>query len=122
MFSKNKDVLRWMIERCGGDDAVGRRERQTRIRWHDRWIPYPFENGVGHLPKEVVVECVDGYVEAYVQRRLGTPCPPRFDEWILWRMGPGFAKHFMVPYNQKIWKCDLSRMSSSWVAGRVPEA
>ena len=122
MFSKNQDVMRWMIERCGGEASVLRRERQTRIRWHDRWIPYPFENGVGHLPKDAVVECLEGYVEAYVQRKLGVACPARFDEWILWRMGPGFAKHFMVPYNQKIWKCDLSQMSSTWVQGRVPEA
>lgn len=122
MFSKNKEVMRWMIDRCGGDAGVERRDRVTRIRWHDRFVPYPFENGVGHLPKEAIVECMEGYVEAYVQRRLGTPCPERFDQWIDWRMGAGFAKHFMVPYNQKIWKCDLSRMSSSWVAGRVPEA
>ncbi len=37
-------------------------------------------------------------------------------------MGDGFARHFMVPYNEKLWKCDLDRMSSGWVAGRVPEA
>jgi len=28
----------------------------------------------------------------------------------------------MVPYNEKIWKCDLRTMASDWVAGRVPEA
>jgi protoporphyrinogen oxidase len=123
MFSKKQDVMAWMIERCGGESAVTKRNRETRIRWHDRYVPYPFENGVGHLPKEVVVECMDGYIESYVQRRLGKPCPADFAQWIDWRMGPGFAKHFMVPYNQKIWKCaDLAQMSSSWVAGRVPEA
>jgi protoporphyrinogen oxidase len=37
-------------------------------------------------------------------------------------MGEGFAKHFMVPYNEKIWSCDLATMASDWVEGRVPEA
>lgn len=122
MFSKNKRVLDHMIAVTGGEDAVARTERKTRIRWHDRWVPYPFENGVGHLTKEAIVECMEGYIEAYVQRRMETPCPGNFADWIQWRMGAGFAKHFMVPYNEKIWSCDLGQMSSGWVAGRVPEA
>ena len=85
-------------------------------------MPYPFENGVGHLTKEATVDCMTGYVEAYVGRRTGAPCPENFGDWIQWRMGDGFARHFMVPYNNKIWKRDLSTMASDWVAGRVPEA
>ncbi len=122
MFSKNEKVLAYMKERSGGEEALHETVRQTKIRWHDRWVPYPFENGVGHLTKEAIVECMDGYIESYVQRRLGTPCPENFKDWIYWRMGDGFAKHFMVPYNEKIWECDLAEMSAGWVAGRVPEA
>ena len=122
LFSKNQDVLRWQLDRCGGEAGTQRTVRNTKIRWHDRWVPYPFENGVGHLTKEATVECMAGYVEAYVQRRLGTPCPANFGDWIQWRMGDGFARQFMVPYNEKIWKRDLRTMASDWVAGRVPEA
>jgi protoporphyrinogen oxidase len=122
LFSKERKVLDWQLERCGGPDAVVRSDRNTKIRWHDRWVPYPFENGVGHLTKEATVDCLAGYIEAFVQRRLGAPCPTNFHDWIQWRLGSGFARHFMVPYNEKIWKCDLRAMSSGWVAGRVPEA
>jgi protoporphyrinogen oxidase len=122
LFSKDRAVLDWMKERAGGEQRLVRKDRHTKIRWHDRWVPYPFENGVGHLPKETVVECLEGYLEAFMQRRLGTPCPPDFKGWIRWRMGHGFARHFMDPYNEKLWKCDLSAMASDWVAGRVPEA
>ena len=78
MFSKQKDVLDWMKARCGGDAGLVETERHTKIRWHDRWVPYPFENGVGHLTKEAIVDCMEGYIEAYVRRRLGEPCPERF--------------------------------------------
>lgn len=122
LFSKNQRALAWQKERAGGDAALCKIERQTRILWHDRFVPYPFENGVGHLTKEAIVDCLDGYIEAYVARQGGAPCPPTFKDWIDWRMGAGFARHFMVPYNEKIWSCDLRTMTSSWVAGRVPEA
>ena len=116
MDRRGNDFARSLLE------PLTETERQTKIRWHDRWVPYPFENGVGHLTKEAIVECMDGYIEAYVQRRLGVECPSNFGDWISWRMGAGFAEHFMVPYNEKIWSCDLATMSASWVAGRVPEA
>ncbi|MBX3464307.1 MAG: NAD(P)-binding protein [Planctomycetes bacterium] len=122
LFSKDRRVLDWQLARCGGEAGTVRTVRNTKIRWHDRWVPYPFENGVGHLTPEAIVECVAGYVEAYVGRRMGAPCPANFGDWIPWRMGEGFARHFMVPYNEKIWKCDLRTMASDWVAGRVPEA
>jgi protoporphyrinogen oxidase len=122
LFSKDKKVLDWQLARCGGEANTVRTVRNTKIRWHDRWVPYPFENGVGHLTKEAIVECLAGYVEAYALRRSGAPCPTNFGDWIDWRMGKGFARHFMVPYNEKIWKCDLRLMASDWVAGRVPEA
>lgn len=122
LFSKNKQVLDWQLARCGGEDGTVRTVRNTKIRWHDRWVPYPFENGVGHLTQEAIVDCLSGYIEAYAARRAGAPCPTNFADWIDWRMGKGFARHFMVPYNEKIWKCDLRTMASDWVAGRVPEA
>ena len=122
IFSKDQDVLQWQMDRCGGDAGTQKTVRNTKIRWHDRWVPYPFENGVGHLTKEATVDCMTGYIEAYVGRRGGAPCPENFGDWIQWRMGDGFARHFMVPYNNKIWKRDLTTMASDWVAGRVPEA
>jgi protoporphyrinogen oxidase len=122
LFSKDRTVLDWQLARCGGEAGTVRTVRNTKIRWHDRWVPYPFENGVGHLTKPAIVDCLAGYVEAYAKRRAGAPCPASFGDWIEWRMGGGFARHFMVPYNEKIWKCDLRSMASDWVAGRVPEA
>ncbi|MHC4851575.1 MAG: protoporphyrinogen/coproporphyrinogen oxidase [Planctomycetota bacterium] len=122
LYSKREEILDWQIERVGGPGAVVTKERRTKIRWHDRWVPYPFENGVGHLSQEAIVDCMEGYLEAHVARRLGKPCPENFKDWIEWRMGSGFAHHFMLPYNEKVWKCDLTEMASSWVAGRVPEA
>jgi protoporphyrinogen oxidase len=72
---KDKPVLDWQLQRCGGEAGTVRTVRNTKIRWHDRWVPYPFENGVGHLTKEAIVDCIDGYVEAYVAASSGEPCP-----------------------------------------------
>lgn len=122
IYSKNEDILAEQKLLCKDYGGVVENLRNTKIRYKDTWIPYPFENGVGYLPTEAKVECLSGYVEAALLRQSGATKPTNFGEWIVWRMGKGFAKHFMVPYNEKIWKTDLNLMSIDWVDGRVPEA
>ena len=47
--------------------------------------------------------------------------PPRnFKEFIYKVWGAGIAKHFAVPYNEKLWAVPLEEMETSWLGGRVP--
>ncbi len=46
--------------------------------------------------------------------------PRNFEEFIYKVWGAGIAKHFAIPYNQKIWAVPLTEMETSWLGGRVP--
>ena len=123
LYSKDAAARDWMVACTGGPEAFVETERQTRIRFGDRWVHYPFENGLCDLPAEVNRECIEGYIAAWKAREdSGSEAPGDFDAWVRWRFGEGIHRHFMRPYNEKIWKRDLSELGSSWVAGRVPEA
>jgi len=123
LFSKDADAMQWMKDEAGGDDAFVERDRNTKIRFEDRWVHYPFENGIGDLPKDANFDCLKGYVEAWHARKMtGSEAPADFKNWIRWRFGDGIADHFMDPYNEKIWKRPLEQITSDWVAGRVPDA
>ena len=74
-------------------------------------------------------ECrADGHVEGTVtpvQQASAVPGresrePENFEEFIYKVWGAGIAKHFAIPYNQKIWAVPLSEMETSWLGGRVP--
>jgi protoporphyrinogen oxidase len=121
LFSKNNQIMDWMKDRVGRENLV-ETQRQTRILWHDRYVPYPFENGIGSLTPKARFDCLHGYLKAVEKRKEGVSCPQNFRDWIFWKMGDGLAKHFMLPYNEKIWECPLEEMDASWVAGRVPDA
>jgi protoporphyrinogen oxidase len=123
LYSKDEPAMTWMKECAGGEDAFVKRNRNTRIRFEDRWVHYPFENGLGDLPPQANFECISGYVKAWHERHMnGSTAPADFAGWIQWRFGDGIAEHFMTPYNEKIWKRDLAQITSDWVAGRVPDA
>ncbi len=123
LYSKDAQAMSWMKACAGGEEGFVQRDRNTKIRFEDRWVHYPFENGLGDLPPEASFDCLKGYVESWHERRAHpSEAPEEFDAWVRWRFGEGIATHFMDPYNEKVWKRDLSSLSSDWVAGRVPDA
>ena len=123
LYSKDVEIMSWMKEESGGAAAHVERDRNTKIRFDDRWVHYPFENGLGDLPDGPKFDCLQGYVKAWHEReKSGSKAPADFASWVRWRFGDGIAEHFMDPYNEKIWKRPLDQISSSWVAGRVPDA
>ncbi len=123
LYSKDAAAMRWMKDAAGGDTAFVAKERRTKIRFGDRWVHYPFENGLSDLPAQANFDCLKGYIEAWHKRQMdGSSAPDAFGAWVRWRFGEGIARHFMDPYNRKVWKREPDQLSSDWVAGRVPDA
>lgn len=77
-------------------------------------LEYPFEIGIKDLPLQEKLECVYGYLHA----RRPKNCLNLLD-WIKSFSGPGIARHFMLPYNKKIWNCELSQISRSLVSSKI---
>jgi protoporphyrinogen oxidase len=92
-------------------------DRECWVRMFDRWVPYPFQNNIRHLPKEVTYECLTGLVEAQTKR--DHKAANNFDEFIDAVFGDGIAKHFMKPYNFKVWAHPPKMMNKEWIGERV---
>ncbi|MEM7391140.1 MAG: FAD-dependent oxidoreductase [Verrucomicrobiota bacterium] len=100
-------------------DGYYHHERRSWVREYDAWVPYPFQYNFRHLPEEARNECLNGLLE--LQQKTGSQEPPaNFMEWITGTFGDGIAKHFMVPYNEKIWRVHPSEMNRHWLGDRVP--
>jgi len=95
--------------------------RESWVRMMDRWVPYPFQNNIRYLPKEATFECMAGLMKA--QSGKGKIKSPRdaanFGEFIDAVFGEGIAKHFMRPYNFKVWAYPPERMNKHWIGERV---
>lgn len=91
--------------------------RECWLRLFNRWIPYPFQNNIRYLPKEVACECLIGLIEAQTQR--SPSAATNFQQFVDAVFGDGIAKHFMNPYNFKVWAHPLSMMNKEWIGERV---
>jgi protoporphyrinogen oxidase len=82
----------------------------------DRFVPYPFQNNLRYLPKELMTKAIRGLVT----RPPRTPSPNQdFGSWVLQTFGEGIRDIFMAPYNYKVWAFPLERLWAGWVGERV---
>ena len=112
VFSHFGDFDALLAEVMNGD--ICRHERSSYIRFADRWVPYPFQNNLRHLPERVIDECVQGLAQA-----SGGAPGMDFRTWMHAVFGEGITRHFMAPYNFKVWATPSAEMSSDWIAERV---
>jgi protoporphyrinogen oxidase len=105
-----------VFDRVMGED-VSVLQRESWIRMMDRYVPYPFQNNIRHLPPEVTLECLSGIIRA--QRECDPDAARDFESWIYAQFGEGIARHFMLPYNYKVWAHPPGMMSKDWIAERV---
>jgi protoporphyrinogen oxidase len=84
---------------------------------------FPYQVNTHGLPPEVVAENLLGFIDATLGekgRALREREPANFEEFILRSVGEGFAKNFMVPYNQKLWTVPPAELSAAWCGRFVP--
>jgi protoporphyrinogen oxidase len=102
------------------DDMLGKevheRVRESWVYMKDACVPYPFQNNLRYLPKEMQVSCLLGAAKAAATKSADTN---NFRDWTLSTFGEGIADAFMFPYNSKVWTTPLERMSKGWIAERV---
>src|SRR5688572_5503932 len=115
MFSHYKYYDKCFDDLMGSDFQLNMRE--CWVRMFNSWVPYPFQNNIRHLPKEVTYECLAGLVKA--QAKGDHKSATNFREFIDKVFGDGIAKHFMLPYNFKVWAHPAEMMNKEWIGERV---
>jgi UDP-galactopyranose mutase len=113
IFFTGSQYVNGLVNEILNGDLIKQR-RRAYIYLHGTYVEYPFEVNLHGLPQGIIDECIEG------ARHRPDIQPRNFMEWIRATMGEGVAKHYMAPYNEKIWKYPLEQMSIDWVAGRVP--
>jgi protoporphyrinogen oxidase len=93
-------------------------DRRSRIWSHGVYTEYPFQANTFGLPPEVAFECVMGFLEA--RERARTSPPANFEEFCLAHFGTGISRHFMLPYNARLWGVPAREITAQWCDRFVP--
>ncbi len=116
------EAIRNFVDEVVGLDKFVEVERITHIFSFGNFTPYPFQSNLYGLPEDVKKECLKGFIEAWCKKQSSKrlPKPKTFLDWVVMHMGEGIAKHFMIPYNKKLWTVHPSEMTPLWCQIYVP--
>jgi len=112
-----QQYTKWLVRELLRGNLRAGIPRDARIYSKGIYTRYPFQANTYGLPPEVVKECVFGLIDAKYRSRHSAKIPPEesFYDWILRNFGKGIAKHFMLPYNQKIWTVHPRELTCEWI-------
>ncbi len=101
---KHPDIERDLVSRMTGQKILSI-VKDSRIRWGEGWIDFPFQKNIHQLPREEFLECL---VDLRFRDKAARPAS--FRDMLYAKFGKGIAEKFLVPYNEKLYATDLAAL------------
>src|SRR5258708_2420385 len=99
-------------------------EKKSFIAFGGGWIDFPFQKNIHQLPQADFIDCLyDLYFARSSDVKREGPAPERnFLEMLYARFGKGICDRFLVPYNEKLYACDLATLDKDAMGRFFPHA
>lgn len=115
----------WLRDRMGGQ-RVRTVMKKSFIRYADAYVDFPFQKNIHQLPKADFIECLyDLYFASQQTQHPQEPPtgePASFLQMLHARFGRGICEKFLVPYNEKLYACDLDTLDKDAMGRFFPHA
>lgn len=116
---RHPELRRFVRQRLPG--KLARHRRRAFVHFQGRHVHYPFQAHLFELPARVRDECLRGFLKAAEGKTAGDGRPPPdFESWLRFHFGDGIVRHFLGPYNRKVWRVPLRRVDPAWASWAVP--
>ncbi len=123
---KHPEIEAWLRSRMGGQ-RVRVIEKRSFVSYAGRQIDFPFQKNIHQLPQAELIECLHDLYFARAPLELlgeGSVRAPEtnFKEMLYARFGRGIAEKFLIPYNEKLYACDLATLDKGAMGRFFPQA
>lgn len=81
--------------------------KETKIKYKYLLIDYPFQKNIHQLDKEELLECL------FDLFTVGNNKFDNFQEMLYCKFGKAIAEKFLIPYNEKLYACDLNKLDKN---------
>jgi protoporphyrinogen oxidase len=116
--TKFKEVSDWFWHFFNKDIEFIRATRNAVVSLtNSQFIPYPIENNFFLLDNEIVNKIIDDLLKIKLTDSVDAK---NFEEFLRNRFGKTLYDLYFKPYNEKVWRKDLSKIPLSWLEGKLP--
>lgn len=85
-------------------DDILRCEKHTQIFYGGKYIDFPFQKNIHQLDKDEFIDCL------YDLFTTTGSDYSTFKQMLYAKFGKSIAEKFLIPYNEKLYACDLNRL------------
>lgn len=97
-------------------DILKKCRKYTQIRYGQNYIDFPFQKNIHQLEKHEFIDCLyDLFCNEYNSYS-------NFREMLYCKFGRGIAEKFLIPYNEKLYACNLNRLDTDAMGRFFPYA
>ncbi|HEY6463029.1 MAG TPA: FAD-dependent oxidoreductase, partial [Polyangiaceae bacterium] len=120
---KHPEIEAWLRARMPAQKILVI-DKKSFIRFGDGYVDFPFQKNIHQLPKADFVDCLyDLYFARSSDVKRERPAPEgNFLEMLQARFGKGICDRFLVPYNEKLYACDLATLDKDAMGRFFPHA
>lgn len=116
--SKRQDVLDWFWRKFDQNTDFLKTDRNSVVYMDGgKYIPYPIENHVYLFDDKIQRHFIADLIDMVKTEREE---PNNFEEFLKYRFGPTLYDLYFKPYNEKVWRRELSNVPLSWLEGKLP--
>ncbi len=127
--SKRQDVLDWFWSKFVKEEEFTKTDRNSCVFMdrngtsleHDN-IPYPIENHMYLFDENTQKAFYEDLEEIDKVKGLNAKFTDydSFGNFLRWRFGKTLYNLYFQPYNEKVWRRDLTTVPMSWMEGKLP--
>ena len=120
---KHADIERWLLDRMPGQRVVTV-EKRSFIAYKGALVDFPFQKNIHQLPKDEFIDCLCDlyFAQSSDVPRAALPAETSFGQMLQARFGKSICEKFLVPYNEKLYACDLSTLDKDAMGRFFPHA
>jgi len=124
---KHPEIEGWLRARMPGQN-IRVIEKRSFISYGGRMIDFPFQKNIHQLPHDEFIDCLHDLFFARAPAELvggaaaSRPPENNFKEMLYGRFGRSIAEKFLIPYNEKLYACDLATLDRDAMGRFFPHA
>jgi protoporphyrinogen oxidase len=114
---KHPEIESWLRARMPGQ-TIRVVKKRSFISYRGRLVDFPFQKNIHQLPQDEFIDCLHDLFFA----QSGRATEGNFKEMLYGRFGRSIAEKFLIPYNEKLYACDLSTLDRDAMGRFFPHA
>ena len=111
----DKDIKRYIFDRIE-EQTIYEVKKKTQIFYNGLYIDFPFQKNIHQLEKSEFIDCL------YDLHHRKEAEAVTFKDMLLSKFGDAICEKFLIPYNEKLYACDLDKLGKDAMGRFFPYA